>query len=76
MSSREDFPGSDEWYTSRGLQKPIREKDQSKKPEHITTHTVDDTRQILTRFSGLVTELSKELNMTERTIYHLIKINL
>lgn len=67
MSSREDFPGSDEWYSSRGLTKP------KKKDEPITAHTPADVKNIMQRVSGLVIELSTDLNMTERTIWNIIK---
>jgi hypothetical protein len=73
MTSREDFPGTDEWYEARGMQKPSKNK---VKPEPITAHTESDVRRITNKLDDMVVELAHELNMTTRTVYHIIRVNL
>lgn len=44
--------------------------------KNITAYTKDDEQCILSSYSRLsIKELAQELNMTERTIKHILKIN-
>lgn len=44
--------------------------------EHITAYTKDDEQCVLNSYPRLsIKELSQELNMTEITIKHILKIN-
>ncbi len=76
MTSREDFPGTDEWYEARGMSKPDKKKPAALKKEPITAYTESDVRRIVNKLDDMVVELAQELNMTTRTVYHIIRVNL
>jgi hypothetical protein len=73
-----DFGNGAEWAYRHLHSQPPSPVGEARDFKHqpITAHTADDAKYITDRLYGLIAEMSNDLNMTEKTICHLIKINL